>query len=401
MAIGIIGDIATRQHYSNKMTSVTRRVWLRSIPLLLAATIMMLVAGAPDRVIAASGSLNLSGGKVQSASRFDARANRCLYFPNCLIDLDIYSPRVVIGEQVELARCVDTSARVELQVKRGSSWRTVTYGNSTRSAEYCPSHRPFDARVNLKITSSTATLGVLKWRLVADGRIMGEWAGAAYRSRAEAAKQDSLDAQVRDVRGFVENYANSVVTVSCADSQGSGVSIGFLPSGFVDAEARGFRSMVITNQHVIFPCLQLEGESMVTVLHRGVEYLGYVESYPSRNNVREGLYPDLAAILTTAEIPQSGIRMTSMPQLGNAVVAVGSAGGVPNVATRGEIAGVTEKVIVTTAPAGHGSSGGALFNRRGQLLGFITAANAALVEVTPVTELCRWVLSCDPPVTYK
>jgi hypothetical protein len=203
----------------------------------------------------------------------------------------------------------------------------------------------------------------------------------------------TMNTPVSDLGAFVTSYAQSVVTVSCAKSQGSGVSVPFAPTAA--HRARGIQSYIITNEHVIFDCLSLTGETQMKVLFKGVEYVGYLAAYPSWIDVQSGAKPDLAAITTTALIPTSSYSRVFEPALGHAVVAVGSAGGVPNVTTKGEIAGVTWKKIITTAPAGHGSSGGGLFNNKGQLLGFITAANATLVEVTPITQMCEVVINCS------
>ena len=209
----------------------------------------------------------------------------------------------------------------------------------------------------------------------------------------------TMSTQVLDLNGFINTYAKSVVTVSCGNVQGSGVSVPFGTGEIITA--RGFQSMVVTNEHVIYECLTAAGgDVVVNVKYGAVEYVGYAMTYPSWNDVNAGLKPDLAAVYTTALIPQTSYYSSVQPVLGHAVVAVGSAGGVPNVTTRGEIAGVTATKIITTAPAGHGSSGGALFNNRGQLLGFITSANASLVEVTPITELCKVIFTCTTPIVF-
>lgn len=209
----------------------------------------------------------------------------------------------------------------------------------------------------------------------------------------------TMSTQISDLKSFIDTYAKSVVTVSCGNSQGSGVSISATLSGTL--KDRGFQSLVVTNQHVIYDCLTLDDtDVVVTINYGGVEYVGYALIYPSWNSVNDGSKPDLAAIFTTALIPATSFYGVVQPVLGHAVVAVGSAGGVPNVTTRGEVAGVTVTKIITTASAGHGSSGGALFNNRGQLLGFITAGNGTLVEVTPITELCKVIFPCTTPIAY-
>ena len=210
----------------------------------------------------------------------------------------------------------------------------------------------------------------------------------------------TMSTQVADLGTFIDKYAQSLVTVSCNGSQGSGVSVQVSLSDA--SKARGFQSYIITNEHVIYDCITVGGsEEQVTITHKGIEYVGYLAAFPSWNDVNAGRQPDLASIWTTALVPATSLSNVKQPLLGHAVVSVGSAGGMPGVTTRGEIAGVSSKKIVTTAPAGRGSSGGALFNNLGQLLGFITAANASLVEVTPITELCSWVINCSTnPIVY-
>jgi S1-C subfamily serine protease len=200
---------------------------------------------------------------------------------------------------------------------------------------------------------------------------------------------------------FVNSYSKSVVTISCSDGTGSGVSIPFGVSAWISE--LGAKSLIATNMHVVEDCI-FSGSNwranQVTILHQGVEYVGYVNAWPSYSDYLSGAKPDLAAVMTTGSVPQTSYWNVRAPQLGDAVVAIGSAGGVPNVATRGEIAGVTTKDIITTAPAGHGSSGGALFNNDGQLLGFIYSANASLVNVVPIPRLCEAVFACTTPITY-
>ena len=207
--------------------------------------------------------------------------------------------------------------------------------------------------------------------------------------------------QVSDLSAFVNTYGGSVVTIECDNGQGSGVSVPFGSSSWISE--LGAKSLIVTNMHVVIDCIYSGTNwrlNQVLIRHRGVEYVGYVSSWPSASEYRSGLKPDLAAVMTTGSIPTSSYRDVRRPTLGDAVVAIGSAGGVPNVTTRGDIAAVTEKDLVTTAPAGHGSSGGALFNNDGQLLGFIYAANATLIQVVPIPRLCEVVFACSTPIVY-
>ena len=207
--------------------------------------------------------------------------------------------------------------------------------------------------------------------------------------------------QVSNLQEFVNTYGKAVVTIYCGDSSGSGVSIGFGSSAsLVEVGAQSF---IATNMHVVEDCIysgSYKRDNRVTILHQGIEYVGYVWHWPRWADYRSGQAPDLAAVATTGLIPQTSFWNVRAPQLGDAVVAIGSAGGVPNITTRGEVAGVTAKDIISTSPAGHGSSGGALFNNDGQLLGFIYSANASLVNVVPIPRLCEAVFNCSTPIAY-
>jgi len=206
--------------------------------------------------------------------------------------------------------------------------------------------------------------------------------------------------QVPNLQEFVNTYGKPVVTIYCGNSSGSGVSLAGVSGGSMSE--LGAQSFVVTNMHVVIDCIKTAGwrDNRVTILHQGVEYVGYAMAWPSFDDYRSGAKADLAGVMTTGLIPTATYNNVRAPQLGDAVVAIGSAGGVPNVTTRGEVAGVTARDIISTSPAGHGSSGGALFNNDGQLLGFIYSANASLVNVIPIPQLCGTILNCVTPIAY-
>lgn len=206
---------------------------------------------------------------------------------------------------------------------------------------------------------------------------------------------------VSDLPAFVTQFAGSVVTVECGRAQGSGVSI---PAGTSSwSTDLGAKSFVATNMHVVIDCIYSGTNyrsNQVLIRHQGTEYVGYVSGWPSFADYRSGAKPDLALVMTTGVIAQTSYWNVRRPKLGDAVVAIGSAGGIPNTTTRGEIAAVSSRDIVTTAPAGHGSSGGALFNNDGQLVGIIYAGNGSLVQVVPIPRFCEAVFTCSSPIDY-
>jgi len=211
-----------------------------------------------------------------------------------------------------------------------------------------------------------------------------------------------LTEPIQNLQRFIDMYAQPVVTVSCDTVQGSAVATpiaGWTPF----EESIGAKTRLLTNHHIVYDCIKSFDDltqNKMTILFKGVEYVGYVSFAPSWNDVNVDGKPDLASISTTALIPVTpNLRTVPAPALGDVVVAVGSAGGYPNVTTRGEVAGINAKDLIITAQAGHGSSGGAVFNTRGQLLGIIYSVTGNLTQTVPISRLCE-VFSCATPIAY-
>lgn len=354
--------------------------------------------------------LTVGNSPAQASEVIRASNAKCFFDDDCIFLPDYDTPQFVMGERVQFATCISKPGKFKLEFQsswsgRGfAKWFTSSTGISKLNTKSCNADKPYFIVFKFTVSKKTTSLGRVEYRVkVGSTAPLGKWVGVTYANAANAKKGGvpgvsatvSLTQPITDLQGFIDKNAQSVVTVSCNGSQGSGVSVPFTKDA--TDSARGFQSMIITNEHVIYGCLtiaNIDSEVVVTVFHKGIEYVGYALSYPSWNDVQAGIQPDLAAVYTTALVPQSSYTNVPAPKLGHTVVAVGSAGGVPNVTTRGEIAGTTSSKIITTAAAGFGSSGGGLFNSRGQLLGFITAGNGNLVEVTPITELCKFLFNC-------
>ena len=168
----------------------------------------------------------------------------------------------------------------------------------------------------------------------------------------------NINAQSRSTADIVEDVASSVVVVaskfftSSDNGQGSGVIID-------DGRT------VITNVHVV-------GGAKEVVVHlqdgRSIRSSGYLNA-------------DIDRDLVTIKIPKAfdgidpiKISKTKKIKIGTKVVAIGSPQGLTNTVSEGIISGIREfesgtKVIQTSAPVSPGSSGGGLFNVKGQLIG--------------------------------
>jgi len=194
----------------------------------------------------------------------------------------------------------------------------------------------------------------------------------------------SLDRQKPvDLAVFSASYSPMLATIRC--QSGRGISLGTGTS--VDSGRSGeminenIRSLLVTNHHVVADCLSGGWLSrQVSVTSMFATCTGYVWNW----NVEK----DLALVVTTCDVPKvSSIRSGQVPRprVGDAVVVIGSAVGAAGTSTQGAIANVTAEAILTTAQAAPGSSGGALFNRDGQLLGVVQGGVGSLTLVVPIT----------------
>jgi S1-C subfamily serine protease len=208
----------------------------------------------------------------------------------------------------------------------------------------------------------------------------------------------TLRTPVEDLSAFVDKFGSAVATLECdSDDEtttGSGTSISVLFSS-ADVQAKGIRSALVTNHHVVSDCIWGSWlDRKVLVRTREVECVGYVWTW---NKTK-----DLAIVYTTCEIPAVlgfSYSEVTKPSIGDIAIAIGSTSGIAGTSTQGAIANVGESEILTTAQAGPGSSGGALFNRNGQMLGIIQGGVGSLTSVIPITAFSGAVLSAN--VTWK
>lgn len=168
-----------------------------------------------------------------------------------------------------------------------------------------------------------------------------------------------INAQNKTTAEIFEDAASSVVVVAAQFSsksldggQGSGVII---DDGMT----------VITNVHVVGGAIEV-----VVYLQdgRSIQSNGYLKA-------------DIERDLITIKIPKAfngvspiTVSKSKKIKIGTKVVAIGSPQGLTNTVSEGIISGIREfesgtKVIQTSAPVSPGSSGGGLFNMKGELIG--------------------------------
>ncbi|MFB9325215.1 stalk domain-containing protein [Paenibacillus aurantiacus] len=144
-----------------------------------------------------------------------------------------------------------------------------------------------------------------------------------------------------------------VVMITTDKAQGSGVVVG--------------GSLILTNYHVV------TGASKATIALSDGTTVG-VKGIVAKNEDA-----DLAIIQTDSALSVSPVKLASpfFVEKGGHVVTIGSPLGFQNTAADGLISNITYEggtlYYQTSAPIDHGSSGGAMFNENGELLGITTS----------------------------
>lgn len=205
---------------------------------------------------------------------------------------------------------------------------------------------------------------------------------------------------VADLSAFVGTYGVALTTIECrgggsvSTGSGTSISVTFTPP---ETTNRGIRSALVTNHHVVESCLLGDWLArQVLVRWETVECVGYVWSWRREK--------DLAAVFTTCDVPKvAGFTGTTVPRLvlGDVAVIIGSAAGIAGTSTKGAIANITDDEILSTAQAAPGFSGGALFNRDGQLLGIVQCATGTLTIVIPITKFPDVIYSSSVVVAWR
>lgn len=159
----------------------------------------------------------------------------------------------------------------------------------------------------------------------------------------------------------IEKVDKSVVKIICYDYFGEEMSTG---SGFVAFD----KNTIVTNFHVIEGAYSV----VIQVSEEKVVHVEY-ELCSSKEN-------DLAILKTKVDLGLTPLKLgnsESIPK-GEEVVAIGSPLGLVNTVSTGVLSGRVKEecgeVLQFTAPISSGSSGGALFNSKGEVIGVTYAS---------------------------
>ena len=161
---------------------------------------------------------------------------------------------------------------------------------------------------------------------------------------------------------MIEKAALSVLKLSTFDIFGDPVATG---SGFVMFDNR----TLITNYHVMEDAYTMTAES-----DEGYQY--YITGIKTADKKKDIAIMQFSAptVMTPLTYSLDGIKR------GERVTAIGSPVGLKNSVSMGNISYVFKEAdvnwIQTTAPISHGSSGGALFNEEGEVIGVTSATRS-------------------------
>jgi S1-C subfamily serine protease len=171
----------------------------------------------------------------------------------------------------------------------------------------------------------------------------------------------------------------SIVTVYCGSDLGSGFAYDVEP-------ATGFRTVIVTNEHVIFDCTFEGGPSVSVETYGGQKISGSLWSWDADN--------DLAIIMIRETLPP--LIAASPASIGDPVLVMGTPGGLQGSVTTGIISQVYTDAYQTDAAMNRGNSGGPLLDRNGRVLGVNTLGlgREGLNIAFRVELLCDKVVSC-------
>ena len=154
----------------------------------------------------------------------------------------------------------------------------------------------------------------------------------------------------------VNECKKSAVKIYAFDSNSNIIKTG---SGFCAIQS----NYIITNYHVI------EGASTIRVSSDSNSL--YIVTTVKRQSAKN----DLAILIINGKLKPLKLGNPSKCQIGDDVVAIGCPKGEQNIVSKGNISGFNEEknIISITTPISHGSSGGALLDKYGRVIGITTA----------------------------
>ena len=223
------------------------------------------------------------------------------------------------------------------------------------------------------------TLSIVVVFGIAVAVVLWLWWGSAPNSAESAPPSATPSSSEFNIAGIYEAALPSIVTVNCGSDLGSGFAYQLEP-------ASGYRTVIVTNEHVISQCT-FEGGPLVTVEpYRGQAITGTLWSWDAEN--------DLATIMIRQALPP--LIAASPASIGDSVLVMGTPSGLQGSVTTGIISQVYTDAYQTDAAMNRGNSGGPLLDREGRVLGVNTLGlgREGLNIAFRVELLCKKVVTC-------
>ncbi|MDC5698356.1 trypsin-like peptidase domain-containing protein [Intrasporangium calvum] len=219
---------------------------------------------------------------------------------------------------------------------------------NTAGVGYLVQRQQDDAERIRELTSELATAGTTLEEL--ESSVMGA-RQVAMRAHDAA---ETANGKILDTAAVVQEVRQSVVTVQCGNSLGSGFPV------WMELK-KGYETAIITNYHVVEACTYSDGPK-ASISRGGKKYKTLLSGWDEKN--------DLALLFMTSELK----RLVAAPpaKVGDPVIAIGSPFGLEGSVTTGIISRVEDDWYQTSALINPGNSGGPLLDREGRILGINT-----------------------------
>lgn len=217
-----------------------------------------------------------------------------------------------------------------------------------------------------KVTSYTPTKSGYKfagWYTTSSLKTKFNFNSAITKNTTVYAKWTKISSNMT-LEQITNKYLNSCVKIATYDSKKNAIATG---SGFMISHNK--KIQIVTNFHVIEDAYYVYAE-----LENGTTYsLNKVYTYDKKNDV--AVLTPSATIKNARPIP---LGDTSKVSVGSACVAIGSPAGLKNTVSTGLISqkrtdSNKTKMFQISTQIAHGSSGGALFNMKGEVIGITSS----------------------------
>ena len=240
-----------------------------------------------------------------------------------------------------------------------------------------------------------AVAGAGTWiTVVRDGDGTGSTSAPTATTTGDPSRNELFDGPA-DLQAVIEDVAQSIVDVACGDGGGTGFAMDI----DIEDSSGPYRTVIVTNHHVIDECL---GGAAPLAIFAGEDF---VEAGNARIRSADE-DNDLALVEIDLEVPPIKVADTfAEPGWWSMVI------GNPydpdfeeilyNFVSIGHIGYVLDKTWnYTTATINKGNSGGPLVNARGELIGITTYASASTEEgvwniAVDSAALCKSLVNCD------